>query len=138
MCKTVLCRFVHDFICFHRCVWQYFYSIFVFLPMNTHFSEARSSLPRLQYVSMVMTDTTLTDANKSLELNALALKYLQDEQLTELAQLTVHKSRRSTKPGEGSLLRQVGAFTLAQCEFLFEWNLYNSQSSFISLFAEGT
>ena len=88
--------------------------------MNTHFSEARSSLPRLQYVSMVMTDTTLTDANKSLELNALALKYLQDEQLTELAQLTVHKSRRSTKPGEGSLLRQVGAFTLTQHKFLFE------------------
>ena len=63
-------------------------------------------LPRLQYISMVMTDSSMTDSNKSLEMNALALKYLQDDQLTELAQFTVHKQRDS-RHTETSLLRQV-------------------------------
>ena len=63
-------------------------------------------LPRLQYISMVMTDSSMTDSNKSLEMNALALKYLQDDQLTELAQFTVHK-QRDNRHTETSLLRQV-------------------------------
>ena len=66
-------------------------------------------LPRLQYISMVMTDSSMADSNKSLEMNALALKYLQDDQLTELAQFTVHK-QRDNRHTETSLLRQVSLY----------------------------
>ncbi|XP_067944555.1 SCL-interrupting locus protein homolog [Watersipora subatra] len=64
------------------------------------------ALPRLQYLSMVMTDSTL-DSNKSLELNALALKYLHNDQLTELAHLTVHRGDKPSVTKDGSLLRKV-------------------------------
>lgn len=70
-------------------------------------NELVTGIPHLQYISMVMTDPSLSDANKSLELNALALKYLPDEQLTELAQLTVH---RQVRKSEASLLRRVCMF----------------------------
>lgn len=56
---------------------------------------------------MMMTDSMVSDSNRSMELNALALKYLQDDQLTELAQLTIH---RRTKRNETDLLRQVREF----------------------------
>lgn len=56
---------------------------------------------------MVMTDSSMADSNKSLEMNALALKYLHDDQLTELAQLTVHNKTRDIRHTETSLLRQV-------------------------------
>lgn len=55
---------------------------------------------------MMMSDSVLTESNRSIELNALALKYLQDDQLTELAQFTVHKTKQE-KQGQASLLRQV-------------------------------
>ena len=42
-------------------------------------------------------------------MNALALKYLQDDQLTELAQFTVHK-QRDNRHTETSLLRQVSLY----------------------------
>ncbi|KAF6032137.1 hypothetical protein EB796_009532 [Bugula neritina] len=67
-------------------------------------SEPVIPTPRVQYISMMMTDSMVSDSNRSMELNALALKYLQDDQLTELAQLTIH---RRTKRNETDLLRQV-------------------------------
>lgn len=62
---------------------------------------------------MMLSDSVLSDANKSIELNALALKYLKDDQLTELAQLTVHKRITHQKTGENSLLRRVSSLFIA-------------------------
>lgn len=92
-------------------VFIYFSFIFTYSRSPGHhfatcFSAGAYGLPKLQYLSMMMSDSLVSESNKSLELNALALKYLQDEQLTELAQFTIHNNRQS-KPGQASLLHQV-------------------------------
>jgi len=79
------------------------------IPVNRfchHREKVEAAIPRLQYISMRLSDSVLSESDRSLELNALALKYLKDEQLTELAQFTV-QSKATDGKGHSSLLRQV-------------------------------
>lgn len=70
---------------FMSCVYMCLFNIFVFLVSSGGGSLNTTISPHINYVSMLL--GCHSDNGQSMEINAMAMKYLNDDQLTEIAKL---------------------------------------------------
>ena len=98
---------------------------------NSYYMNEPAFLPKIQYISMLM-DEGGSENNLSLEANALAMKYLKDEQLTKLAkgitQATKHQQQNySDTYSKATTICDDNNYSLASKQYLERYGLSNAK-----------